>query len=83
MVEISQTDIIQAILFENTTFTMAPTKRNSYTFETKFEAIQKVKLGAKRSEVQKEFGISSGTLCKWINDSSNIIAKVQTGSGKI
>ena len=40
MVEISQTDIIQAILFENTTFTMAPTNRNSYTFETKLEAIQ-------------------------------------------
>ena len=62
---------------------MAPIKRNSYTFETKFEVIQKVKAGAKRTDVQREYGIASGTLSKWLNDSSNIIAKVKSGSGKI
>ena len=62
---------------------MAPAKRNSYTFETKLEVIKKVKSGAKRTDVQKEYGIASGTLSKWLNDSSNIIAKVQAGSGKV
>ena len=82
-VEILQPDIIQAFLSENTTFTMAPTKRNSYTFETKYEAIQKVMSGVKRTEVQKQYGIGSGTISKWLSDSANIIAKVQSGSGKI
>ena len=31
----------------------------------------------------KVYGIASGTLSKWISDSSNIIAKVQGGSGKV
>ena len=31
----------------------------------------------------KLYGIASGTLSKWISDSSNIIAKVQGGSGKV
>lgn len=61
---------------------MAP-KRNSYSFETKNEVILKVKAGAKRSAVQKEYGISSGTLCKWLNESMKIAAKVQDGQGKI
>ena len=61
---------------------MAP-KRNSYSFETKNEVILKVKAGAKRSAVQTEYGISSGTLCKWLNESMKIAAKVQDGQGKI
>ena len=62
---------------------MAPTKRNTYSFETKMAAIKKVQGGAARSVVQKEFGISSGTLSKWMNDSSKIIAKIDSGCGKI
>ena len=61
---------------------MAP-KRNSYSFETKNEIILKVKSGAKRSQIQMEYGITSGTLARWMNESMKIAAKVQDGKGKI
>ena len=41
-------------------------RRRHYPNELKKEIIQKVKDGIKRSDIQKEYGIASGTLSKWI-----------------
>ena len=41
-------------------------RRRHYPNELKKEIIQKVKDGIKRSDIQKEYGIASSTLSKWI-----------------
>ena len=41
-------------------------KRRYYTYELKKEIIQKVKDGIKRSDIQKEYGISPSSLSRWI-----------------
>ena len=56
---------------------MNPSKRNRYTHGTKYEAIRRVKAGVKITDVQ----MASGTISKWISDSSNVIVIVQ-GGGK-
>ena len=60
-----------------------PLKRSSYSFETKNEIILKVKSGAKRSQIQMEYGITSGTLARWMNESMKIATNVQDGKWKI
>merc|ERR1711874_680509 len=50
-------------------------KRQHFTYDLKNEIIQKVKDGIKRSDIQKEYGISSGTLSKWVCLPDKIIAK--------
>ena len=55
-------------------------KRRHFTYDLKNEIIQKVKDGIKRSDIQKEYGITSGTLSKWVCSPDKIIAKA---SGEI
>ena len=50
-------------------------KRRHFTYDLKNEIIQKVKDGITRSDIQKEYGISSGTLSKWVCSPDKIIAK--------
>ena len=42
--------------------------------------IQKVKDGIKRSDIQKEYGIQSGTLSRWICSADKIIGEVNDES---
>ena len=51
-------------------------KRPRYTYELKNEIIQKVKDGIKRSDIQKEYGIHSGTLSRWLCSADKIIVKL-------
>ena len=62
---------------------MAPIQRASYSYELELEVIQKVNAGVKRSQVMKEYGLTSGTLSRWLSASDKIVAKVKSGSGKI
>ena len=48
-------------------------KRRHYTYELKKEIIQKVKDGIKRSDIQKEYGIASSTLSRWMCSLNEII----------
>ena len=51
-------------------------KRRHYTYELKKEIIQKVKDGIKRSDIQKEYGIASSTLSRWVCSPDKIIGEV-------
>ena len=62
---------------------MAPIKRQSYTLQTKHEAIQMVANGAKRSEVQAKFNIGPSTLGDWIKDKANIASKINGGKAHV
>ena len=50
-------------------------KRHYYTYELKKEIIQKLKDGIKRSDIQKEYGISLSSLSRWVCPPHEIIAK--------
>ena len=65
------------------TVIMAPIKRQSYTLQTKHEAIQMVANGAKRSEVQAKFNIGPSTLSDWIKDKANIASKINGGKAHV
>jgi len=47
-----------------------------YPNDLKKEIIQKVKNGIKRTSLQKEYGISSATLSRWVCPPDKIVAKV-------
>ena len=50
-------------------------KRRYYTYELKKEIIQKLKDGIKRSDIQKEYGISPSSLSRWICPPDKIIGE--------
>ena len=50
-------------------------KRRYYSNELKKEIIQKVKDGIKRSDIQKEYGISPSSLSRWICPPEKIIVR--------
>ena len=55
-------------------------RRRRFTNELKQEIIQKVKDGISRSDIQKEYGIASSTLSRWICPPDEIIAKANEES---
>merc|ERR1711875_48421 len=50
-------------------------KRRYYPYKLKKEIIQKVKDGIKRSDIQKEYGISPSSLSRWICPPEKIIVR--------